>query len=662
MHDLGRLLRCVPLLILLLLTGTSAEPLPAASTEIMPVDEIRVGMRGYGLTVFHGDRIEPFAVEVVSVMRDFAPQQSAVWIRCLDERLQKTGPISGMSGSPIYLWPIGREGRFGRGGKLIGAFAFGYSGSTDCYAGVQPIEQMLAVASRARTDKKTDDVVATKRRGGREAIATLDAVIEAATRLEANGSTLDNARWLRSLISPNDQASEPMTAATQPRPRLPLPDEIATQSIAPMRPALPLPSREMAELFGPRLRGLGLRPVVSSGAITGKPPPGVDPQSIRLRPGSVAAVPLAFGDMDLSAVGTLTDVLADGRTLAFGHAMFGQGDLSLPYAAGYVHLVMPTRSTSFKLGGSATLRGTLVRDENAAIVSMPAENYRLAPLSVDVTYPDMPKRSYQYQTANHDALTPIIVAVLSMQSAGAERQMPRRNTTRFQLEATFEGGRTIRFGRVMPSIDPQVIAMNILPAVTIMMDNPFESLELENAKVSVEIEPEVKLWQILAAWTDGVFVEPGETIPVYVKLRPHGEAPIVRQFPFEVPTNLRDGEYQLMVSSGQVYLRRKRNARKHLSYIESVDDLATAINELSNVDDRTLHLSMTISQGGLAVERTAMPTMPSSKAAMIVRAGRKPVMPIERLEHAEFEMPAVIDGARTITLNVKRDASKFPDG
>ena len=36
---------------------------------IMPVDDVRVGMKGYGLTVFAGTKIEPFPVEVISVMR-----------------------------------------------------------------------------------------------------------------------------------------------------------------------------------------------------------------------------------------------------------------------------------------------------------------------------------------------------------------------------------------------------------------------------------------------------------------------------------------------------------------------------------------------------------------------------------------------------------------
>ncbi len=123
---------------------------PAVAQPILKLDEVKVGMKGYGLTVFHGAKIEPFAVEVVSVMRDFAPQRGVVWIRCDDERLQKTGPVSGMSGSPIFLWDEKEAKEIGKGGKLIGAFAFGFGWTKDCYAGVQPIENM----------RKTGDAIA----------------------------------------------------------------------------------------------------------------------------------------------------------------------------------------------------------------------------------------------------------------------------------------------------------------------------------------------------------------------------------------------------------------------------------------------------------------------------------------------------------------------
>src|SRR5690606_37098166 len=70
-------------------------------------------------------------------------------IRSNDPRLEHSGPVQGMSGSPIYLWELGEEKQLGEGGRLIGAFAFGYAMIKECLAGVQPIELMRQVGERA---------------------------------------------------------------------------------------------------------------------------------------------------------------------------------------------------------------------------------------------------------------------------------------------------------------------------------------------------------------------------------------------------------------------------------------------------------------------------------------------------------------------------------
>ncbi len=158
-------------------TRTHAKP-DAKPQPIMTIDQVRVGMRGYGLSVFHGTRIEPFEVEVISVMRNFTPGNSVIWIRCPGERMQKSGPVQGMSGSPIYLWtdedPADRQ--LGKGGLLIGAFALGFAGSKDCYVGVQPIEQMRDTGSRAIT--RTPDAQARSSQGSeRKTLALAKRVI-----------------------------------------------------------------------------------------------------------------------------------------------------------------------------------------------------------------------------------------------------------------------------------------------------------------------------------------------------------------------------------------------------------------------------------------------------------------------------------------------------
>src|SRR5436190_1323476 len=109
----------------------------------MRVSEVRAGMKGYGLSVFKGTKIERFDVEVLSVLRNFNPKYDVVLITCKGQNLEHTGAIAGMSGSPVFLKDDqGRE-------RMIGAFAYGWPLTKDPIAGVQPVEYMLAMPSGA---------------------------------------------------------------------------------------------------------------------------------------------------------------------------------------------------------------------------------------------------------------------------------------------------------------------------------------------------------------------------------------------------------------------------------------------------------------------------------------------------------------------------------
>src|SRR5690606_16382209 len=115
------------------------DPAPSAfdPDRHMRVSEVRIGMRGYGLTVFKGTKIERFDVEVVGVLHNFNPKRDVILIRCDNEYLKHTGPIAGMSGSPIYLTDDAGKSR------MVGAFAYGWPLMKDPIAGVQPVEYML---------------------------------------------------------------------------------------------------------------------------------------------------------------------------------------------------------------------------------------------------------------------------------------------------------------------------------------------------------------------------------------------------------------------------------------------------------------------------------------------------------------------------------------
>src|SRR3954462_5947786 len=110
-------------------SGTTAAP--ARHTPIIPISEIRAGMKGYGLTVFQGVKPECFDIRVISVLHNFLPKQDIILVQSDDPRLLHSGIVAGMSGSPIYI-----EGR------LAGALSYGWHFAKDPIAGVTPIEAM----------------------------------------------------------------------------------------------------------------------------------------------------------------------------------------------------------------------------------------------------------------------------------------------------------------------------------------------------------------------------------------------------------------------------------------------------------------------------------------------------------------------------------------
>src|SRR5262245_19310881 len=78
-------------------------PAAAARVDVMPVADIRPGMKGHSVTVFSGTGTDRFEIEVIDVIRDYLPRQDAILFRSSDPRMKHSGIVGGMSGSPIFI-------------------------------------------------------------------------------------------------------------------------------------------------------------------------------------------------------------------------------------------------------------------------------------------------------------------------------------------------------------------------------------------------------------------------------------------------------------------------------------------------------------------------------------------------------------------------------
>ena len=104
------------------------------SKEIMPLGEVLPGMQGYAYTIFAGDQVEKFDLEVIGIMPNFlGPKQSIILVQLKGPKVEHTGVVAGMSGSPVYI-----------DGKLVGALSLKLGVFTkEPIGGVTPIEDIL---------------------------------------------------------------------------------------------------------------------------------------------------------------------------------------------------------------------------------------------------------------------------------------------------------------------------------------------------------------------------------------------------------------------------------------------------------------------------------------------------------------------------------------
>ena len=114
-----------------------------AAENIMPLNEVKKGMTGYGKTVFSGTEIEEFEIEIIDVLDNRSLDEDLILIKLTGDKIEEFGGIAaGMSGSPIYVED-----------HLIGAIGYGWKKSDHRFGLVTPIERMLKLLPDNNVEK-----------------------------------------------------------------------------------------------------------------------------------------------------------------------------------------------------------------------------------------------------------------------------------------------------------------------------------------------------------------------------------------------------------------------------------------------------------------------------------------------------------------------------
>ncbi|MEP6652579.1 MAG: SpoIVB peptidase S55 domain-containing protein [Myxococcales bacterium] len=480
----------------------------------MPLSEVRPGMVGEALTVFQGTKPEPFKVRVISIMRQFLPKQDVILIRAEDPRVEFSGIAAGMSGSPVYI-----------GGRLMGAIAYGWSFSKEPLGGVTPIETMLAERNRPRRSNR--DLFTEIAPDGLRTLTLAEG--------GAGGSAV--------AVAAVSAGAGAIAGATEPhlvRVAVPL-------SISGFDP------RVMGELPA-EFRAEGLVPV--QGAGVGGLRRRNDKGAGRLQPGSAIGIELVRGDMSMVGTGTVTYVDHDGGVLAFGHPMFGAGEIYLPLVEAEIHAILPSVSQSMKLSSPVREVGALVQDRQSCVVGDLGARATMVPITVRISGPGAPPRVFRAEVARNRRLTPVLASlVISNALMDAEPDVA-------EMVVAVKSTVGIR-GRKPLELRDEIFAPEGVSRLSLagtrgvralgdLLGNPFQPVILDRLDVEVRVEYRRDVAEIVAVSLPGDEVRPGEAVRLRVTLRPYNGAEYTEIIPVVIPRTLAGGTTRIEVAAGSV--------------------------------------------------------------------------------------------------------------
>ncbi|MBI4161107.1 MAG: hypothetical protein HY509_01515 [Acidobacteria bacterium] len=589
---------------LLLLAGVSST---GAAQKFLAFDQVRKGMRGYGLSVFEGTRVEEFPAEVIGLLPNIAPGRNLFLVRLSGERAEAVGVPAGMSGSPIYLE-----------GALAGAIAYTWGFAREPVAGVTPIHEMLDL---------------------------LEGSPRAGAALHPAG---ESGALLRTLLEPDRLPAffsgyfDPLPAG-MPFPALPVPLAGAGIDLA-GNPALARP-----------LERIGLVPApITAGAAPAASPAAL-PSGGSLKPGSAVAVKLIRGDLELSAVGTATHVEGD-RVLAFGHPLLNLGAVDLPMALAEVQTVLPSFAGSLKFANPRQEIGRFQQDRMPGLAGQTGREPELLPVRLEMELPGGRSREFRFELVRTPYLSPYLLYLgLNSILSSAWRDFGEATVeilegSTFLLPGLPENV-SLR-NRFSGPTSPLIASATVAFLYHILMSNEYEPARIAGVNLRLRYAAEPRVARIDRVWLDRGAVRPGESVNLNVGLRPYRLGEIIRTLEIRIPEEVRPGRLRLQVGDSLQITRGERSGEILLP--RDLDQLVLLINHLRTNDRVYVLLSREGQETVIRGERLS--GLPPSRASILLEPRRDEnllSLREQRILEDSIETDFVIQGRRSLFLDVE---------
>ncbi|HWW16960.1 MAG TPA: SpoIVB peptidase S55 domain-containing protein [Candidatus Dormibacteraeota bacterium] len=585
---------------------TSSAP-TAQNPQIITVSQIHAGMRGVAYTVFEGVKPESMDVEVLGVLHNVnGPKGDIILVRLHGTKVEYTGVVAGMSGSPVYL-----------DGKLAGALAFRIGEfSKEPIAGVTPIADMLEINALDRSPSEETSAV----KPSVNSVAGKTAAPGEALALAGSGqdSAGNFANYLKPIETP-----------------------LVFNGF----------SEQAIQLFAPQFASAGIVPVMGAGSVSN------DKQPEPLEAGSAISAILVRGDMDIAATCTVTYVDPQ-RLLACGHPLLQFGSVDLPMNKAEVLATLPSPLNAFKIVNTTEAVGTFVQDRHTGIMGVFDRQPQMIPVTLTI-HSGTGSKEFHYEVLNNPRLTPVALMVTVFNALHGVNEFGEEITYRLAGSIGVKGFPDVTMRNMFAPVEngqPAAMqaALSLGERFGRIYDNPYNAPAIAGVKLEFDLVRERRWARLESARTDVTEARPGQEITLETVLAPYRGERTVRQIRVKIPTSASKGTLRILVSDGETLDRIGRGNPAFGRKLDLASTIAVLNKEHSN---NRVYVSLLEGNPEARVADKVMPTLPISIMNVMdgMRGNQEMVVSGESNvdETATAPLDYVVSGAQLLTVTIK---------
>jgi hypothetical protein len=580
----------------------------AQNPQTIAVSQIHAGMRGVAYTVFEGVKPEAMEVEVLGVLHNVnGPKGDMILVRLHGQKVEYTGVVAGMSGSPVYL-----------DGKLAGALAFRIGEfSKEPIAGVTPIADMLEIGALDRSPAEETSAIK----------PSLNA---------AAGKT----------AAPGEISALPGSA-----------QDVAGKDFANYLKPIETPlvfngfSEQAIHLFAGEFASAGIVPVMGAGSVSD------DKQPEPIEAGSAISAILVRGDMNIEATCTVTYVDAQ-RLLACGHPLMQFGSVDLPMNKAEVLATLPSPLNAFKIVNTTEPVGTFIQDRHTGILGVFNRQPEMIPVTLSI-HSGTGVKQFHYQVLNNPKLTPVALMVTVFNALHGVNEFGEEITYRLAGSIGVKGFPEVTMRNMFaPAENGQPAAMQAAMSLGErfgrIYDNPYNAPAIAGVKLDFDLVRERRWARLESARTNVTEARPGDEIILETVLAPYRGERIVQQIQVKIPTSASKGTLRILVSDGDTLDRVGHANPAFGRKLDLASTIALLNKEHSN---NRVYVSLLEADPEARVADKVMPTLPISIMNVMdgMRGNQEMVVSAESSvdETATAPLDYVVSGAQLLTITVK---------